>query len=74
MHPTEKRKFTLPEYKYAFTFPPDYQLSGTVYQQNERVGRSVPPMMMREIATAVAILLQNCKITDDMGFGAHHNG
>lgn len=72
LHPTEKRKFTLPEYKYAFTFPEDYQLSGTVYQQAERVGRSVPPMMMRAIASAVAVVLQNSKVNNNMGFGAHN--
>lgn len=72
LHPTEKRKFTLPEYKYAFTFPEDYRLSGTVYQQAERVGRSVPPMMMRAIASAVAVVLQNSKVNNSMGFGAHN--
>ena len=49
-HYKEPRKFTLTELKALFTFPRDYQLLGDREQQGERIGRSVPPFMMRAIA------------------------
>lgn len=52
-HPTEKRKFTIPELKRICGFPPDYVLTGNYAQQWERCGRSVPPVMMSHIAATV---------------------
>jgi DNA (cytosine-5)-methyltransferase 1 len=52
-HPTEKRKFSIAELKRICGFPDDYILTGTYAQQWERCGRSVPPVMMNHIATAV---------------------
>lgn len=52
-HPTEKRKFTIAELKRLCAFPDDFVLLGTYAQQWERLGNSVPPVMMRAIAEAV---------------------
>lgn len=54
VHPTEKRKFTIPELKRLFGFPEDFVLTGSYRQQWERLGRSVPPPMMRAVAAALA--------------------
>jgi DNA (cytosine-5)-methyltransferase 1 len=50
IHPTERRKFTIAELKRICAFPDDFQLTGTYAQQWERLGRAVPPLMMRAIA------------------------
>ena len=57
---TEKRKFTIDEVKAICSFPPDFILCGTYAQQWERLGNSVPPLMMRAIASEIRdkILLQ----------------
>lgn len=52
-HPTERRKFTIPELKRICAFPDDYVLTGSYAQQWERCGRSVPPVMMKHIADTV---------------------
>jgi DNA (cytosine-5)-methyltransferase 1 len=49
----EKRKFTIAELKRICAFPDDMILTGTYAQQWERLGRSVPPLMMRAVAAAV---------------------
>ena len=48
-----QRKFTIPELRKVCSFPPDFKLTGTFEQQWERMGRSVPPLMMRAIATTI---------------------
>ena len=53
VHPTEKRKFTIAELRRLCAFPDDFILTGTYAQQWERLGRSVPPVMMSHIAAAV---------------------
>lgn len=53
VHPTEKRKFTILEVKRLSGFPDDYVLKGTYGQQWERLGNSVPPVMMRHVAEAL---------------------
>ena len=60
-HPTECRKFTIGELKRICSFPDDFVLSGTYSQQYERLGRAVPPLMMKAIAETVRdrILLKN---------------
>jgi DNA (cytosine-5)-methyltransferase 1 len=50
VHPYEKRKFTIAELKRICGFPDDFDLPGTYAQQWERLGRAVPPPMMRAIA------------------------
>lgn len=52
-HPTECRKFSISELKRISSFPDDYVLHGTYGQQWERMGRSVPPLMMRAISAHI---------------------
>lgn len=49
-HPTERRKFTIPELRRVCGFPDDFQLTGDFRRQWERLGRAVPPLMMRAVA------------------------
>lgn len=53
-HPTEKRKFTIAELRRLCGFPDDFQLTGSYSQQWERLGRAVPPPMMRAVGDALA--------------------
>lgn len=53
IHPTECRRFTIAELKRICAFPDDFELTGTYAQQWERLGRAVPPLMMRAIAATV---------------------
>ena len=50
---TEKRKFTIAELKRICAFPDDFVLLGSYAQQWERLGNSVPPVMMRAIAETI---------------------
>lgn len=52
-HPLEDRKLTIYELKRICSFPDDFVLTGTFEQQWERLGRAVPPLMMKEIAKTV---------------------
>ena len=56
----EKRKFTIAELRRICAFPDDFILCGSYAQQWERLGNSVPPVMMQAIATTVRdkILMQ----------------
>lgn len=56
---TEPRKFTLAELRRACGFPPDFALTGTYGQRWERLGRAVPPLMMRAVADQVRALLDD---------------
>lgn len=49
----QHRKFTIPELKRICSFPDDFILEGNFAQQWERMGRSVPPVMMSHIAASV---------------------
>lgn len=49
----EKRKFSIDELKRICAFPDDFAVSGTYRQQWERLGRAVPPLMMRSVAIEV---------------------
>lgn len=53
VQPTEKRKFTIAELRRICGFPDDFILTGSYGQQWERLGRAVPPVMMRAIAETV---------------------
>ena len=53
LHPVERRKFTINEVKAICSFPPDFILCGKYAQQWERLGNSVPPLMMRAIASEI---------------------
>jgi DNA (cytosine-5)-methyltransferase 1 len=50
---TEKRKFTIAELRRICAFPDDFILCGSYAQQWERLGNSVPPLMMRAIASTI---------------------
>lgn len=52
-HPIERRKFTLLELRRVCGFPDDFELTGTYHQRWERLGRAVPPPMMRAVAEQV---------------------
>lgn len=52
-HPNEKRKFTIAELRRICSFPDDFELTGTYQQRWERLGRAVPPLMMRAVAEAI---------------------
>ena len=52
-HPTERRKFSIPELRRICAFPDDFVFTGTYAQQWERMGRAVPPLMMRAIASTI---------------------
>jgi DNA (cytosine-5)-methyltransferase 1 len=56
-HYSERRKFTIAELKRICGFPDDFILTGTYGQQYERLGRSVPPLMMRAVAIEVRGIL-----------------
>ena len=45
-----KRRFTIAELKRLCSYPDDFTLTGSYGQQWERLGRSVPPLMMRAVA------------------------
>jgi len=49
----EKRKFTIAELRRICAFPDDFVLTGSYAQQWERLGNSVPPVMMAAIATSI---------------------
>lgn len=53
IHPNGTRKLTLREARAACGFPLDYELEGAHEQRYERLGRSVPPLMMKQIAKTV---------------------
>lgn len=54
VHPLDRRKFSIAELKRICGFPDDFRLDGTWSQKCERLGRSVPPPMMKEIAATLA--------------------
>lgn len=58
-HPRECRKFTIPENKALFSFPQDYVFTGTLDQQGERMGRSVPPFLMKQVADTLSSIIDN---------------
>ena len=52
-HPFEDRKMTIPELKRIMSVPDDFILTGACAQQWERLGRMVPPLMMKAVAETV---------------------
>ena len=59
LHPDEDRKLTIPELKRVGSFPDNFVLTGTFEQQWERIGRAVPPLMMKAIAEHVRYNILN---------------
>ncbi len=52
-HPIEDRKFTIKELKRIMSLPEDFKLTGKHKQQSERIGRMVPPLMMKALAESI---------------------
>jgi len=52
-HWSEPRKLTLGELKRIMSLPDDFKLTGKWNQKAERIGRMVPPLMMKEIASSI---------------------
>lgn len=52
-HWSESRKLTLGELKRIMSLPDDFSLTGKWNQKAERIGRMVPPLMMKRIADSV---------------------
>ena len=50
IHPEEDRPLTIPELKRVHSLPEDFILTGDFSKQWERVGRSVPPLLMKALA------------------------
>lgn len=56
-HPYVCRRLSVPELRRICSFPDDFILLGTYQQRVERIGRSVPPLMMGAVARCVADIL-----------------
>ncbi|QDU73757.1 Modification methylase BspRI [Bremerella volcania] len=54
VHPYERRALSIGEAKRIGSFPDDFQLTGSYSEQWARIGNSVPPLFMRQIASHVA--------------------
>ena len=52
-HPIEDRLLTIPELIRLHSFPDDFKLIGNFEQNGERIGRSVPPLLMYQIAKTI---------------------
>ena len=55
IHPKENRELTVPELKRLQGFPDDFILNGSYKQNCERIGRSVPPPLMKELSKHLQI-------------------
>ena len=66
-HPIEDRKFTIKELKRIMSLPEDFKLTGQHKQKSERIGRMVPPLMMKALAESVynKVLKPYKEITND---------
>lgn len=51
MHWSERRRFTVPEFKRFGSFPDDFRFAGDWSAAVQSIGNSVPPLFMRAIAT-----------------------
>lgn len=54
MHYAEKRSLTIEELKRLGSFPDAYSFIGKFDQQWERIGNSVPPLLMRAIVLTIS--------------------
>ena len=52
-HPMEHRTFTIKELKRLTGLPDDFELTGSFNQRAERIGRMVPPLMTKELASSL---------------------
>lgn len=57
LHPNGLRKPSIAELKRLCSFPDDFVLTGSYEEQWERLGRAVPPLMMKAVAERLAAQL-----------------
>lgn len=59
IHPDENRFLSIAEYKRLQSFPDEFQMNGTYIEKKNRIGNSVPPLLMKAIAEHIrkAILM-----------------
>jgi site-specific DNA-cytosine methylase len=50
MHPNGKRTYTPTEAKRIMTLPEDYMITGTIDEQQARIGLMVAPIQMKVVA------------------------
>ena len=61
-HPLHDRPFTIGELKRLSSLPDDFITTGLFCKQQERIGRMVPPLMMKAVAEVVEHeILSKCK-------------
>lgn len=65
-HYSEPRKFTPTEAARIFTFPGEYHFEGDVEQRSERIARSVPPLLMRALASSIAEALKKVAVDKEI--------
>lgn len=53
LHGYQMRTISIDEAKQIHTFPLDFKLTGTYYQQWERIGRAVPPRMYEQVGLSI---------------------
>jgi DNA (cytosine-5)-methyltransferase 1 len=58
-HPLENRTLSISECKAVSSFPDDFQIIGSYNQQYERIGRAVPPNLMKHIALNLVKILES---------------
>lgn len=66
LHPTERRKFTVPEIAVIFGFPKDFTFLGQREQASERLARDVPTPLAYAISVAMRKNLANCTWDTDI--------
>ena len=59
IHPLEHRPLTINELKACSSFPTNFKIIGSYSQQYERIGRAVPPNLMKHIAKHIIQILEN---------------
>jgi DNA (cytosine-5)-methyltransferase 1 len=67
IHWSEMRKLALCETRRAMSLPEDFKLTGKWEQRSERMGRMVPPLMMKAIADSIykKVLKPYKELTDE---------
>jgi DNA (cytosine-5)-methyltransferase 1 len=61
IHPSEDRKLSIAELKRVCTFPDDFVLTGDFVERWERLGRAIPPWVMRSVARKIASVLDSSR-------------
>jgi len=59
IHPLEHRPLTINELKACSSFASSFKIIGSYSQQYERIGRAVPPNLMKHIAKHIIGILEN---------------